>query len=319
MGFRMQQNNALGKYELVQNELPEPVDILIVDELSMLPSIVLDAIQEAQTAGTFKQVIYIGDPIQLPAVSDGITLQDLKGNITELTQQMRFTFTDPKALKYLKNLRHAIEFKPNNIIEFVKSDIIKCITDFKEFADIYHNTSGSKKIMAYRNNVIDKYNYYINGGTAFNPGDMVIVDKPFLGYFNGSTLEVAKVTETNDYYKVLLTDGTDEDTAIHWKLKGKYDALLNTLKRKKEWSTFWDVVDNSLRLKQKYACTVHKSQGSTYDTVFLDGQDLMRAWQNQIINTEVFMRLLYVGLSRMRKQSYIYVGSQSKNYKVFTS
>jgi ATP-dependent exoDNAse (exonuclease V) alpha subunit len=318
LGFRMQQNNKLGEYELAQVNPPGDADILIVDELSMLPNILLNAIEIAQARGVYKQVIYIGDPVQLPAVHDGIELSDLTGPVFELTQQMRFTFTDAEALAYLKDLRHAIEHTPDKMVPFRKSSIITCVDNFKEFAQLYHSTSGSKKIMAYLNDTVDRYNYRINGGVAFKVGDQVIIDKPFLEYWNGSTLEVASVDETDDYYKVLLTDGRDEDTAIHWKLKGTYDTLLNRLRKKKDWSTFWNVVDNSLRLKHKYACTIHKSQGSSYDTVFLDGRNLLSGWNNKIISTELFTRLLYVGLSRMRKQAYIYTGSEGKNYKFFT-
>ncbi|MGL5567505.1 MAG: ATP-binding domain-containing protein [Plesiomonas sp.] len=41
--------------------------------------------------------------------------------------------------------------------------------------------------------------------------------------------------------------------------------------------------------------TVHKSQGSTYDTVYVDTEDLYRC---AAINIKQYLKLMYVALSR---------------------
>ena len=54
-------------------------------------------------------------------------------------------------------------------------------------------------------------------------------------------------------------------------------------------------------IRSAEACTVHCSQGSTYDRVFIDLGDIMSCRQ-----TSVKTRLLYVALSRAKKEAYIY-------------
>ena len=48
-------------------------------------------------------------------------------------------------------------------------------------------------------------------------------------------------------------------------------------------------------LRPAYACTVHKSQGSTFMDVYVDLADLNKA---QRMNMDLFNRLLYVAVSR---------------------
>ena len=50
-------------------------------------------------------------------------------------------------------------------------------------------------------------------------------------------------------------------------------------------------------LRSVYACTINKSQGSTYDKVFIDLDDLKGCRNNEQI-----ARMLYVGVSRARHQ-----------------
>jgi ATP-dependent exoDNAse (exonuclease V) alpha subunit len=50
-------------------------------------------------------------------------------------------------------------------------------------------------------------------------------------------------------------------------------------------------------LRAAYACTINKSQGSTYDKVFIDLDDLKRCNQPNTL-----ARLLYVAVSRARYQ-----------------
>ena len=76
----------------------------------------------------------------------------------------------------------------------------------------------------------------------------------------------------------------------------KKKALLATkLKDKKSrlyWKDMYDLKDQFLDYKYKYACTLHKLQGSTVDTIFLDFRDL--PWNDN----DLKYRLMYVGLTR---------------------
>ncbi len=65
--------------------------------------------------------------------------------------------------------------------------------------------------------------------------------------------------------------------------------------RRVAWRNYWNHHDMFDRVGYCYAMTIHNSQGSTFDTVFLDVKDLLRN-----PNREERQRLLYVGWSRPR-------------------
>src|SRR6185437_1979977 len=49
-----------------------------------------------------------------------------------------------------------------------------------------------------------------------------------------------------------------------------FDELTRYYSRRKQWSTYFYLKDNIADLRPRDAATVHKSQGSTYDAVFID-------------------------------------------------
>ena len=54
-------------------------------------------------------------------------------------------------------------------------------------------------------------------------------------------------------------------------------------------------------LRPREACTVHKSQGSSFDTVYIDADDL-----STCTNIATAARLLYVAVSRSRNRVVFY-------------
>ena len=67
------------------------------------------------------------------------------------------------------------------------------------------------------------------------------------------------------------------------------DAKINS----KLWRTFYDFKKKFCTVKQAFACTTHKSQGSTYLRSYLDAANL--PWHT---DTDLAFRLFYVGLTR---------------------
>ena len=79
-------------------------------------------------------------------------------------------------------------------------------------------------------------------------------------------------------------------------------------------------MDKLYKLKQQYpdlrprdAATVHKAQGSTYETVFLDLDDLSTCRDSQMA-----ARLLYVAFTRAKKRVVLYGHLASKYGGVVT-
>jgi len=69
-------------------------------------------------------------------------------------------------------------------------------------------------------------------------------------------------------------------------------------KRKKMWEKFFAVKGFFADVKYTYAATIHKLQGSTYETVYID---LFALANNKRINMDQLYRLVYVAMTRASK------------------
>ena len=76
---------------------------------------------------------------------------------------------------------------------------------------------------------------------------------------------------------------------------------LTDKRRKAAWVQFFAFKDESFAdLRPVHASTVHWSQGSTYEKVFVDLTDIGRSTRR-----DVLLRLLYVALTRARGDVYV--------------
>jgi exodeoxyribonuclease-5 len=86
--------------------------------------------------------------------------------------------------------------------------------------------------------------------------------------------------------------------ALHEESKREYEKLAarlsdNARAKKASWAEFWKLKESIHDIRPGHAITSHRSQGSTFETVFVDVPDLMA---NR--NTWEAMRCLYVACSR---------------------
>ncbi|WP_422451959.1 ATP-dependent DNA helicase [Endozoicomonas sp. ALC066] len=89
--------------------------------------------------------------------------------------------------------------------------------------------------------------------------------------------------------------------AIHEDSERDYQRLLSDLSEKARsrqgsWGSFWDAKESVIDVRPCHAITSHRSQGSTYETVFVDAQDILRN-----PNESEALRCLYVAASRAKK------------------
>jgi len=90
-----------------------------------------------------------------------------------------------------------------------------------------------------------------------------------------------------------ITKGDKKKSAASW-AKDNPDSR-ETRDRAKAWRKFLSFNEAVICLDFAHAKTVHKSQGSTYHTVFLDSKDLGLAAET---NYTLYLKLMYVALSR---------------------
>jgi len=76
----------------------------------------------------------------------------------------------------------------------------------------------------------------------------------------------------------------------------------NKNKRKKFWKLVYSLSDKIINVNYAYASTIHKLQGQTLDEVFIDIRDFMHLYK---YDYNLFLRLLYVGITRTSNDVYI--------------
>lgn len=77
-------------------------------------------------------------------------------------------------------------------------------------------------------------------------------------------------------------------------------------KKKEIWKLFFELKEMYANIQYIYSSTIHKLQGSTYDTVYLDLFDLA---QNTYMSDDEKYRLTYVAITRASKDVIIYMSS----------
>lgn len=286
--------------------------LLFIDEASYIDRQLLDFIF-SQTKDC--KVVFIGDPAQLTPVKSnhtpvfqanfsGATLTQVvrqaAGNpIVELATKFRetvstgefFTFTpDGHAIKYMTRA------------DF--NDAIK-----KEFTrpDWKHLDS---KVLAWTNKTVINYNHHVSDIVSntpdFKANDYAVVNS-FISSnrINFKTDEVVVISEIhgpviqdgvkgklyiiNAFSSFFMPDSLADKKALIKKAKAEGDvALLHRI------DTTW------IDLRAAYACTINKSQGSTYDKVFIDLDDVRKCNSG-----DQLARLLYVGVSRAKTQVFL--------------
>lgn len=298
-------------------------DLVIIEEMSMLPQSVWATIKSQLDEGLIKKVLLLGDPVQLPAIGITINTTSLDAVTIELTKQMRQE-NNPELVTYFSGFREAIETKDYKFDPL--ANLPACITvtsSFKDFVKTYKDTNNVKKIVAYSNSVVDKYNANINNG-GFKQWDEVVLDKPLGTAKNGDVVEVYAAVEHEKYFELGLLVHGERFGVRHYKTKS---ALTEYLEATNSDEEYWQRYDECFNLKHHYACTVHKSQGSTYHHVFVDLADIKAQLDKKPtshnnyarpISYNTYLRLVYVALSRMSKSATVYLGN-TRTYKLLRS
>lgn len=226
------------------------------------------------------------------------------------------------------------EFKNSSEIEFF-TDINQFSNDFHKRPNWYKE---DKILTAYTNHNVDLFNEVIrlqfweeHGNTApdfFLSKDMVRFKKPYVSvksfpvsskvlYQNGEEVMIDKSELMHDEkYKFMFWKcsvvGRGEDEffrVIDPDYLGEFNNLLNEYinyaKSEKEpynrywWKKYFELRDAFADIQYVYAATIHKLQGSTYDTVYIDVETLIK---DKSISSDLLYRLLYVAVTRARKK-----------------
>ncbi|MEA2019714.1 MAG: ATP-binding domain-containing protein, partial [Campylobacterota bacterium] len=206
------------------------------------------------------------------------------------------------------------------------------IEDFTTPNDWYKN---DKVLASFKNSDVDYYNKlirnkYWEAHNTFNPdtlikGDTIIFQSAHV--VNDKVIhQNSETAELSEAIKTTLTTKSNH-TLHYWQCKniknnepfnvldpqsmGLYKMLLNKQAQKakksknyqekqKEWKIFFAFKEFFVDVKYRFASTIHKLQGSTYDTVYIDLISLAQSFE-YTKDKDLFYRLIYVSLTRAAK------------------
>lgn len=297
--------------------------ILFVDEASMVDTTLLKYIREAMLEC---KVVFVGDHCQLAPVKEAkppVFNQGLPMYV--LTEPMRNN-GQPALMNICQQLRNTVEQGVFNPIQVVPG-VIDLLSDQQMFDELNHNFIDPEfngRILAYSNNRVLQYGDFIRKDVRqlpdeFVKGERLINNSMFQRGKAAFSVEeevvVLDVAPTTDFYEIepgvrleyrlccLRSDFTVLPDVMVPVDRDHYTKLIKWYAKKKDWQKHYFLKNTFPDLRQRDACTVHKSQGSTYDTTYIDLENLSTCSQS-----EMGARLMYVAFTRARNRVVLYGG-----------
>lgn len=301
--------------------------IIFIDECSMIDSDLLSQIHQATEDC---KIVFVGDHNQLAPVQEDISpVYRQDAPFTVLTQPMR-NASQPALQAICAQLRASVETGIFFPIHVVPGAIEHCDDAGMKVSLNEHFTQQTHeaRILAYTNKRVNEYNDYIrsirNLPPQYQAGEFLINNNSFKwGKFSlpvESEIEVVKnssiepkVIENNVSLDVSYISFDDSFQRRYDRVpvpvnKEHYNDLIKYYGRKKNWEVYFHLKNDYVDLRPRDAATVHKSQGSTYETVFIDLGDI-----STCRDAAQAARLLYVAFSRARSRVILY-GNLSQKY-----
>ena len=297
--------------------------ILFIDEAYMIDDEIYRFIHD----GTMNcKIIYVGDHCQLaPVMSERSAIENKKIPFFELTEPMRNA--DQPALQALcSQLRDTVEtgiFLPIQTVPGVIT-LLDDNTMPDKLEEYFLNQTKNTRVLAYTNAQVTKYNAFIHElrqkPALYSVGDE-LVNNTAIRVTNGRMRVEEQVTITKVGITQIMQLSGENGSLIDLEvvlldLKGPYatyteiavptdkDYYTQVLKfysSRKRWREFFNLKNTIPDLRPRDAATVHKAQGSTHDSVFIDMADL-----SMCRNPSLAARLMYVAASRAKSEIFMY-------------
>ena len=297
--------------------------IIFLDEASMTDRKLLTITRESTLNC---KLIYVGDHCQLTPVKETVSpVFSQRLSMHVLTEPMRNS-GQPALMALCNQFRNTVETGQFSSITLTPGviDLVDLTELQAEIDKAFIDADTDAKILAYTNNRVNDYNDYIRelrgltdtytvgehlvNNSAVDMGrdkkmlsveERVTITKlseytDFIDIEPDVQLEVRYATLTNDF----LTTYTDVPLPEN---KEHYQALIKHYQKVKNWVTYFELKNKYPDLRPCDACTVHKSQGSTYDTVFIDLDNI-----GSCHNPDQVARMLYVAISRARNRIFLF-------------
>ena len=307
-------------------------EIIVVDEGSMANTELTKYILATRT-----KVLIIGDNYQLPPVgelkSPLFKLCRDNESYVMMRQVLRF---DSDLINMSVALRNCITTKNYSSPLKTMGDQVSVFDSKDDFynellKDLSVDKFKQTKIIAWRNKTVDEYNSLVRNELGFSRefelGESLFSASPIYDDADNligsvdtdlfiENLEVVQrtisipglVETTIESYKLTVSGGY-KGTVYIAKDKNGYTRYTNYLAslaknssgfgKKEAWRKFWKFKHSFILVRYGYAMTAHRSQGSSYDSVFVDQRDIL-------VNKDKItaFKCLYVACTRPRRRLY---------------
>jgi len=269
------------------------------------------------------KVLYVGDLNQLSPVDGPAAVNPHEPFWEKLTTIHRTTSDISKPLKLLVDM----------IDQKIPMKYLDATDNFLRRQDIdklYKEDNGEKIMLAFTNEAVQRHNIAIQGYKEPKPGDIInvstlklklILKQVYFEYMgalqtiNGiistetkylpvqymNELKYIKFYEFTNGMTIAGIFGSYENKIIRAKLGKK---LVNANKGNKDSRKFYreykTINDYVAIMDFDHCMTIHKSQGSEYDNVYVDSVDLSKCFDKQEM-----LKLLYVAMSRAKNKIFL--------------
>jgi exodeoxyribonuclease-5 len=323
LGLRLQPTEE-GEYELVAEEERDFTEgVVIVDEASMIGREEWSHIEDAPF---WVQWLFVGDPAQLPPVNeDPSPALDVPGPTLETIHRQA---ADNPILELATKIRTGADGRFGSKFEDGKG--VAVTRNREEFLDsvlrafdteAFAEDATHARMLAYRNKTVRRYNREIRAERYGANADRFVEGEWLVGTETWYDEGVQRLTNSEEVrVKTASVDTFEADDQSEWTVwelkvrtpgKGltrtvhvlhedefeRYEDALDRRREKAEddaskWERFFELRERFARVDYAYATTVHRAQGSTYDTVFVDHRDL------RVCRGDERDALLYVAVTR---------------------
>lgn len=322
LNLRVKDDFSTGQSSLVRTPswVVRENTILFIDECSMIDKALYRAIKE----GTMNcKIVYVGDRCQLSPIKEVLS-QVYTNNLPffELTEPMR-NANQPALMDLCQQLRDTV-----NTGTFTNIQTVLGVVDHLNDEQMEHEVSthfpknnGELRLLAYTNAMVNQYNGFIRESralpNAITQGEVLINNSSYRqGDISLSVEEETTILRIEDAYEKQITKDivlTVQDCSIETSFgvvihnvmvptdKQHYSDLIKYFARQKNWERYFFLKNTFVDLRPRDASTVHKAQGSTCDTVYIDLSDLSVCTQSDQV-----ARLLYVAVTRPRNRVVFY-------------
>lgn len=316
LGLRLNVDYKTGETNLIEYNDGIEDTLLFVDEASFVDQKLLVKIF-TQTKNC--KIVFIGDPCQMtPPKSNFMPVFELNNMTIELTDLVRFDAGPMTSL--VGDLRELV--KTNDWAKFKiarHSGVIDKVTQeqfdraaLKLFRD--PDTYGQVKILCYTNDRVTHYNNLLSreilGTSAPQEGQRMLVNTAVKNNASqcstNEEVTLESVVEAKEYGVEGFTIKLRNKGSEYFMPKHRQDKKAAHAKAVANDDYQWMklIIDTWIDLRPSFACTVNKSQGSTYDIVLIDLGDIC----GKCFVGNQLARMLYVGSSRARSRV-IYTGN----------